>query len=84
MIGVPNLVFQWFFFDAKCWPFFRGRAHRCFLEKIVVLIGMLGQVSINLEDKLMRYLVFVGEIEEADRPLQVAVEATNDVSEDLV
>jgi hypothetical protein len=45
---------------------------------------MLGQVSIDLEDKLMRYLVFVGEIEEADRPLQVAVEATNYVCEDLV
>ena len=45
---------------------------------------MVGQISIDLEDKVVRYLVFIGEIEEADRPLYVAVEATNDVSEDLV
>jgi len=57
---------------------------RCFLEEIVDLIGMLGQVSIDLKDKVVRYLVFIGEIEEADRPLHVAVEATNDVREDLV
>ena len=84
MIVVPDLVFHRFFFEPKCWPFFRGRAHRSFLEEIFVLFGMVGQISIDLEDKVVRYRVFIGEIEEADRPLYVAVEATNDVSEDLV
>jgi hypothetical protein len=45
---------------------------------------MLGQVSIDLKDKVVRDLVFVGKVEETDRPLHVAVEATNDVCEDLV
>ena len=30
---------------------------------------MLGQVTIDLKDKVVRYLVFIGEIEETDRPL---------------
>jgi hypothetical protein len=45
---------------------------------------MLGQVSVDLEDKVVRHLVFVGEIEETDRPIYVAIESINDVGEDLV
>ncbi len=45
---------------------------------------MLGQVSVDLEDKVVRHLVFVGEIEEADGPIYVAIEAINDVGQDLV
>jgi hypothetical protein len=44
---------------------------------------MLGQVSIDLEDKVVRYLVFICEIEETDWPIYVAIEAINDVGEDL-
>jgi hypothetical protein len=45
---------------------------------------MLGQVSIDLEDKVVWYLVFVSEIEETDRPIYVAIEAIDDVGQDLV
>jgi len=44
---------------------------------------MLGQVSVDFKDKVVRYLVFVCEIEETDWPIYVAIEAINDVGEDL-
>jgi hypothetical protein len=87
VIVVPNLLLHRFFFDSKWQPLFGVRAQLgliCLLEEIVVLFGMLGQVSSDLKDKVVRYLVLVGEIEETDRPLYVAIKPINDVGQDLV
>ena len=84
---VPNLLFQRFIFDTEHSPLFKRKGQLeliCFLEEIVFLFDMVSQVSVNLKDKVVRYLVFVGKIKETDRPLHVAIEAINDVGQDLV
>ncbi len=40
---------------------------------------MLGKVTFNFENKIVRYLIFVGEIEHADRPALITIETVNDI-----
>ena len=40
---------------------------------------MLGKITFNFENEIVRYLIFVGKIEHTDRPTVIAIEAVDDV-----
>jgi hypothetical protein len=60
---------------VDCW-FFR--------LKVALLEGITGEVPLCLEGKVVRHFILRGEIEEADRPMAVAVKTVDDVRLDLL
>lgn len=40
---------------------------------------MLGKVTFNFENKIVRHLIFIGEIEHAYRPTLITIKAVDDV-----
>ena len=56
---------------------------RNFWVKVIILEGICSEISVCFEGEIVWDFILIGEIEEADRPLAVAVETVDNVTLDL-